>query len=104
MDLVAKWWLIQYLFYTSIRNLYFHPLSKFPGPKIWSMSRLPYIISLLGGGMLDDMTIIHEQYGDIVRLAPDELSFAIKEAWQEIYVHRPGHKNLTKSETWYKGS
>ncbi len=54
--------------------------------------------------MLDDMTSIHEQYGDIVRLAPDELSFAIKEAWQEIYVHRPGHKNFTESETWYKGS
>ena len=65
------------------------------------MSRLPYIVSLLGGRLVDDMTRIHEKYGDIVRLAPDELSFATKEAWQEIYVHR---KNLTKSKTWYKGN
>lgn len=45
------------------------------------MSRLPYVVSLLGGGLLDDMTSIHEQYGDIVRMAPDELSFATKDAW-----------------------
>jgi len=45
-----------------------------------------------------------EQYGDIVGMAPDELSFATKDAWQEIYVHRQGHNNFTKSETWYKGS
>ena len=64
------------------------------------MSRLPYIVSLLGGSLVDDMTSIHEKYGDIVRLAPDEVSFATKEAWQEIYVHR---KNLTKSKRWYKG-
>ena len=95
---------MQYPFYTCIRNLYFHPLSKFPGPKTWSMSRLPYIVSLLRGSLVDDMASIHEKYGDIVRLAPDEVSFATKEAWQEIYVHRPGLKNLTKSNAWYKGS
>ncbi len=101
---VAKCLWMQYPLYTSIRNLYFHPLSKFPGPKTWTMSRLSYVVSLLGGGLLDDMTSIHEQYGDIVRMAPDELSFATKDAWQEIYVHRQGHNNFTKSETWYKGS
>ena len=63
------------------------------------MSRLPYVISLLRGGLLDDMTIIHEQYGDIVRLAPDELSFATEKAWQDIYVRRPDHKKFTKSKT-----
>ena len=68
------------------------------------MSRLPYIISLLGSGLLDDLTSIHEQYGDVVRLAPDEVSFATKEAWQEIYVYRPGYNQFAKSETWYKGS
>jgi cytochrome P450 len=50
------------------------------------------------------MADIHKKYGAVVRMAPDELSFATKEAWQDIYVHRPGHKNPTKSEVWYKGS
>jgi cytochrome P450 len=50
------------------------------------------------------MADIHKKYGAVVRMAPDELCFATKEAWQDIYVHRPGHKNPTKSEVWYKGS
>lgn len=67
------------------------------------MSRLPYIVSLLRGTLLDDMTFVYKKYGDIVRLGPDELSFATKEAWQEIYVHDLGHKDFKKSEVWYKG-
>ena len=86
-----------------MKNLYFHPLSRFPGPRTWTVSRIPYIVSLLRGRLLEDMAAIHERYGEVVRMAPDELSFAKMEAWQDIYVHRPGQKYLTKSEVWYKG-
>lgn len=67
------------------------------------MSRIPYIVSLLRGRLLNDMADIHKKYGEVVRMAPDELSFAKKEAWEDIYVHRPGRRNPTKSEVWYKG-
>ncbi|MCJ1387107.1 RNA polymerase II mediator complex subunit [Xylographa soralifera] len=87
---------------TALYNLYFHPLAKFPGPKLWSASRIPYIVSLLRGNLVHDQQKIHEQYGDVVRLGPDEISFATDEAWRDIYVHRPGHKDLTKDPIWYK--
>ena len=36
-------------------------------------------------------------------MAPNEISFAKEEAWQDIYLHRPGHKDLMKDKTWYIG-
>jgi hypothetical protein len=46
---------------------------------------------------------MHEKYGDVVRLAPDDLSFATKQAWKDIYMHRPGHKESKKHPIWYIG-
>ncbi|TGO70657.1 hypothetical protein BELL_0689g00010 [Botrytis elliptica] len=45
---------------------------------------------------------IHEEYGDVVRLAPNEISFTKEEAWSDIYVHRSGHVDPTKDPVWYK--
>jgi hypothetical protein len=46
---------------------------------------------------------MHEKYGDVVRVAPNELSFAGEEAWRDIYTHRPGHKEARKDPIWYMG-
>lgn len=37
------------------------------------------------GRLPHDIKTIHEEYGDIVRLAPDELSFINSAAWRDIY-------------------
>ena len=78
-------------------NLYFHPLSKFPGPRLWAATRLTYVISLVKGDIVHDVKRLHHKYGEIVRTAPDELSFANPAALQDIFVHKPGqtlfHKN-----------
>ncbi|KAF7890041.1 uncharacterized protein EAF02_002456 [Botrytis sinoallii] len=87
---------------TVIYNLFFHPLRKFPGPILWRSSRLPYIISLVRGNLVLDQMKIHEKYGEVVRLAPNEISFTKEEAWNDIYVHRPGHADPTKDPVWYK--
>ena len=47
---------------------------------------------------------IHKKYGKVVRVAPNEISFAQAEAWQEIYTYRPNHKEVTKDTVWYIGS
>ncbi|KAF7920591.1 uncharacterized protein EAE97_011484 [Botrytis byssoidea] len=87
---------------TLIYNLCFHPLRKFPGPILWRSSRLPYIISLVRGNLVLDQMKIHEIYGDVVRLAPNEISFTKEEAWNGVYVHRPGHADPTKDPVWHK--
>ena len=86
-----------------VYNLYFHPLSKFPGPKLWAATQLPYIISLVSGRLVVNQQRLHEAYGDVIRLGPNEVSFAKEEAWHDIYNHRPGHKDVLKDEIWYRG-
>jgi cytochrome P450 len=44
---------------------------------------------------------LHRQYGDIVRIAPDEVSFARADAWNDIYSNAPGRQAFPKSEVWH---
>lgn len=39
---------------------------------------------------------IHEQYGPVVRLSPNELAFNTQQAWTDIYGHRNGRPDLPK--------
>ncbi|KAH9177355.1 putative P450 monooxygenase [Lactarius sanguifluus] len=73
-----------------VYNLYFHPLSHFPGPKLASCSRLWLAYrELVKGESLGDLRIeLHRRYGEIVRLAPDELHFSNPAAYNDIYNNR----------------
>ena len=68
-----------------IYNLYFHPLSHFKGPPLWKVFRFPFVIALVRGSLPHDIRDIHEAYGDVVRVGPDELSFTNPAAWRDIY-------------------
>jgi len=48
-----------------------------------------------------DVQKIHERYGDIVRLAPNELSFTKAEAWNDILMYRAGHQPFPKNQEFY---
>ncbi|GME64102.1 Cytochrome P450 [Neofusicoccum parvum] len=82
--------LILALFATAVYNIYFHPLSKYPGPKYAAATGLAswYIFSSGNGPFW--VRRMHEQYGEIVRLGPDQLSFINPQAWKDIYGHRIG--------------
>ncbi|KAH9003881.1 putative P450 monooxygenase [Lactarius hatsudake] len=73
-----------------VYNLYFHPLSHFPGPKLAACSRLWLAYrELVKGESLDDLRIeLHRRYGEIVRLTPDELHFSNPAAYNDIYNNR----------------
>ena len=47
------------------------------------------------------MEEIHETYGETVRLAPNELSFASDQAWKDVYAYRPGMSEPPKDRHWY---
>ncbi|KAL8825029.1 MAG: hypothetical protein Q9191_004662 [Dirinaria sp. TL-2023a] len=47
---------------------------------------------------------LHEKYGDIIRLAPDEISFANEQAWTDIYTARRGHKRTLRDRAYYIGT
>lgn len=65
------------------------------------ISRLPYVISLQRGKLVHDTKAIHDRYGLVVRLAPNELSYIDERAWQDIYGHRKkGHEEFEKNPIW----
>ncbi|KAM7203470.1 Cytochrome P450 [Naviculisporaceae sp. PSN 640] len=81
----------------AIYNVCFHPLSKIPGPILWSASRLPYVRSLIRGNLVHDIQKFHAQYGPIVRVTPNEVAFAQPEAWTDIYQSRYENDNSNPS-------
>lgn len=64
-------------------------------------TRIPYIKYLLTGQSAQGIKSLHERYGEVVRIAPDELSFIGGEAWKVIYGTRPGHGQKPKDHRFY---
>ncbi|KAK1985684.1 trichothecene C-15 hydroxylase [Colletotrichum cereale] len=74
-----------YRIYRIIYNLYFHPLSKVPGPKLYAISWIPRLWhQQVRGTHWKDLVALHEKYGRIVRTGPDEVSNASAKAWDDI--------------------
>ncbi|KAI1781041.1 putative cytochrome P450 [Hypoxylon cercidicola] len=73
-----------------IYNLYFHPLHKFPGPKLYGASPIPWAIRHATGSQAFFTQQLHDKYGPVVRIGPDHLSFTDPKAWKDIYGHRVG--------------
>lgn len=79
---------ILYLLGSIFYNLFLHPLCRFPGPFWMRATRATYCYKLVFGTLPFDMLDLHNYYGDVVRIAPDELAFSGREAWKEIMGHR----------------
>ncbi|KAJ5486234.1 hypothetical protein N7530_000534 [Penicillium desertorum] len=90
-----------YLIALPVYNVYLHPLANYPGPKSMAATRLPYIRMILGGRFPQRIKALHQQYGDVVRIAPDELSFIDGAAWKPIYGTRVGHGQKSKDHRFY---
>ena len=90
---------ILYISRKIVHNLYLHPLARFPGPRIAAITDLWYTIAFVGGDVHKTITRAHQKYGDVVRVAPNELSFRSPEAFQEIYpAGSMGKKPFLKSD------
>ncbi|KAJ0425151.1 sterigmatocystin biosynthesis P450 monooxygenase stcL [Aspergillus carlsbadensis] len=97
LGLLITGWAIYDTFY----NLYISPLSHFPGPKLWAFSRIPYQWSIIRGQSHRKMLEMHNRYGAVLRVGPDELSFNSPQAFQDIYRARPGRPQYQKDPKFY---
>jgi hypothetical protein len=50
-------------------------LSQYPAPLIAAATKWPYLISCARGLHAEWTTKLHDQYGEVVRVAPDQLSY-----------------------------
>lgn len=74
----------------AVHNIYFHPLCAYPGPKLWAAFRFPYVYNQFKQRLPLRVKELHDQYGPIVRIAPDELAYISASAWKDIYGFRSG--------------
>jgi cytochrome P450 len=87
----------------AVYRLFYHPLAQYPGPKLAACSQLWFMRAWTSGRYPFIMKELHEAYGDVVRIAPNELSFSSATAYKEIYNHaskNPGA--FLKSEIFYR--
>lgn len=72
--------------------LYFHPLSRFPGPRLAAVSNLWYAYHWISGRWPWAVEKALHEYGSAVRIAPNELAFFTPQAFTDIYS--PQHRNM----------
>jgi hypothetical protein len=75
----------------------FHPLAKIPGPFWPSVSRACIVHRAYAGDLDEWQRELHEQYGPLVRVAPDEITCNDPREIPNIY---PISKPLQKT-VWY---
>ena len=91
-----------YMVAISVYNVFFHPLAKYPGPRLRAASNIPYLAALWTGFHHREMHELHARYGPVVRIAPNNLSFINPQAWKDIYAHKKARElEMIKDPEWY---
>lgn len=79
---------VGYVLWMVTYHFFFDPLRQYPGPKLRAFTRIPNTRMALSGRVHEKVLELHKQYGPVVRMAPDTLSFCHPDAWLEIRGHR----------------
>lgn len=86
----------------AIYRVYFHPISHIPGPKLaaityWYQSY--YDLWPHSGRFLWKTAELHEQYGPIIRIGPNEVQVNDKDYYSEMYPS--GNRRREKSPLFF---
>ncbi|KAI1304020.1 cytochrome P450 [Xylaria venustula] len=88
LTFIAQYWAIGVVVVTAawlIRNRYHNGLNKYPGPFLASLTDIWRLREVWGRQFEVTHRKLHDQYGDVVRLGPNTLSFADPKALKTIY-------------------
>ena len=73
-----------------IYRVYFHPLSSIPGPKFAACSSLWLAYHSFHGTESTAVYILHQKYGRILRVAPNDVDLDDSDALDPMYIRRGG--------------
>jgi len=90
--------LLVYQFFLCTYRFYFHPLARFPGPWLAAVSDIWIGWILITGRQIFIFKELHEKYGSIIRVGPNDLSFATVNSYKDIHMKLPGRKTFPKTE------
>ncbi|KAI0145050.1 cytochrome P450 [Xylariaceae sp. FL1272] len=68
-----------------IYNVYLHPAAAYPGPRLAAVSNIWYAYHWATGRYPWAIQKVLKKYGDVVRIAPNELVFITPQAFTDIY-------------------
>lgn len=80
----------------AVYQVYFHPLARFPGPFLASVTDLWQVYQFLTLRQPYNLTELHGKYGQFVRYGPDKLSITAEDAVPSIY--QKGGRMMPKTE------
>ncbi|KAI5862015.1 putative cytochrome P450 [Durotheca rogersii] len=88
----------------AVYRLFFSPIAKFPGPKLAALTTLyeAYydLISKGGGQTAFRIKSLHEKYGPIVRVGPNELHIDDPEYYNDVYTKSTASRPIDKLEKY----
>lgn len=85
--------------YTVIYRLYFHPLSKYPGPFWAKISTWPSYLITAKQDRHVWMLQLQDEYGPVFRYRPDSVVFNTPEGYKAIFGPKG---NVKKTESYYR--
>lgn len=77
-------------FARCVYHIYFHPLASIPGPKIAACSSLWLAYHTFFGTECTAVYRLHQEYGPVLRVAPNDVDIDDGEAIDPIYIRRGG--------------
>ena len=77
-----------------VYNVYFHPLRRYPGPKLWAASDLPRYFYENKGTLEFKIRYFFFQEGDGIRYSPNALSTTNSAVYKDVYGY--GKNDLVK--------
>ncbi|KAL6863552.1 cytochrome P450 [Trichoderma novae-zelandiae] len=75
---------------TVLYRLFLHPLARIPGPRLAAVSNIWHAYHARNGHMFDLGRRLHREYGEVVRVGPNELWCNSTEAFDKIYSSTRG--------------
>lgn len=85
-----------------IYRIFLHPLSRYPGPKLYAASGIPYTWKTsVSGQMARDTIALHKRYGPIMRIGPNSLAVDGSIGFPQIFQHRPGKLEWPKQRGFF---
>ncbi|RYN80709.1 hypothetical protein AA0117_g2778 [Alternaria alternata] len=91
-----------YSLFQAVYNITLHPLSKYPGPKLRGAFWISNSFDVLAGTVPHSCLKLHEQYGDVVRINPNTISFVKPEAWRDVYGYGTTTPLLKDPKFYYR--
>ncbi|KAB5566639.1 cytochrome P450 [Coniochaeta sp. 2T2.1] len=86
--------------YQAIYNILFHPLSGVPGPRVAAILSSYLSPALFRGDRAQTLLALHNTYGPVVRVGPNEVSISDWRAYRQIYTNKASRKE----ESFYKAA